>query len=416
MPRPPSRETPRSLTILGATGSVGRSTAALVAEQPQLFEVQAVAAGSRPAELARTASALRARFAAIADEDCYAELKGHLAGTGIEAAAGPAAIVEAAARPAEWVMSAVVGFAGLTATLEAIRRGAIVALANKECVVCAGELLWREARRSGAVILPVDSEHNAIFQVLGEPRGPLGPDREAGPVPFATPIDFVEKLVLTASGGPFRRLTRERMAAASAADALAHPTWAMGAKITIDSATMMNKGLEIIEAHHLFGLPEEQIEVVVHPQSILHSLVGFRDGSFLAQLGAPDMRIPIAHALGWPARLATSAPRLDLAAVGRLDFEPPDPQRFPALNLARRALRGGSGPSTMLNAANEVAVEAFLAGRIGYLDIMSTVEEIIELAPPAPVTDLTTIAHHDALARRRAGEAVARLAARRTTT
>ncbi|MDX6751034.1 1-deoxy-D-xylulose-5-phosphate reductoisomerase [Geminicoccaceae bacterium 1502E] len=387
--QPPSRETPRSVTILGATGSIGQSTTALLREQPDLYRVEAVTAGRRGRALAAIARQLGARFAAVADPASYRELAEGLAGSGIEAAAGPEAVVEAAARDAQWVMAAIVGAAGLAPTLAALRRGAIVALANKECLVCAGELVLRAAREGGAVLLPVDSEHNAIFQAL------------AGEDPAS-----VERLVLTASGGPFRTLDLEAMRGVTPAQAVAHPNWSMGAKISVDSATMMNKGLELIEAHYLFDVPEKAIEVLVHPQSVIHSLVAFKDASLLAQLGPPDMRVPIAYALGWPARLATSAPRLDLAALGRLDFEAPDLARFPALGLARRALREGGGAPTILNAANEVAVAAFLDGRIGFLDIARTVDAVLGALPALPVDSLESIAACDARARRRAREAI----------
>jgi 1-deoxy-D-xylulose-5-phosphate reductoisomerase len=287
-------------------------------------------------------------------------------------------------------MSAIVGAAGLGPTLTAIRRGAMVALATKECLVCAGSLLMDEVRRSGAILLPVDSEHNAIFQAL---RG------EA--------TDSVERLILTASGGPFRERSREAMAAVTPREAVAHPNWNMGAKISVDSATMMNKGLELIEAYHLFGLGEDRIDVLVHPESIVHSMVAFRDGSVLAQLGQPDMRIPIAYTLGWPERLEAPTPRLDLARIGRLTFGAPDPVRFPALRLAREALAAGGTVPTVLNAANEVAVAAFLASRLGFLEIAAVVEATIEALGSAPGHDLEQILSVDAAARRHADTLVA---------
>jgi len=299
-------------------------------------------------------------MAVVANEQRYRALKDALAGTSIEAAAGPAAVIEAAARPAEWVMAAVVGFAGLESTLVAARRGAMVALANKEALVCAGRLLIDAIEESGGVLLPVDSEHNAIFQVL-EPR-----HRHA-----------IDRLILTASGGPFRNWALADMAEATPEQALAHPNWDMGAKISIDSATMMNKGLEFIEAHLLFGLPAEQIEIVVHPQSVIHSMVAYRDGSVLAQLGTPDMRVPISHALGWPSRIDSPAERLDFTTLAPLTFERPDSGRFPSLRLAREALALGGFAPTVLNAANEVAVAAFLARRIGFLDIARVVEDVL---------------------------------------
>jgi 1-deoxy-D-xylulose-5-phosphate reductoisomerase len=384
--RPPSPGRPRSITVLGATGSIGRSTLALVAERPELYRIEALTAHRNAAVLAALARRHRARLAVVADPAAYRELADALAGSGIEAAAGEPSLVEAAARPAEWVMAGIVGMAGLAPTLAALERGAIVAIANKEPLVSAGPLVLETARRSGAVLLPVDSEHNAIFQALAD-----------------NPLAAVERLVLTASGGPFRTWSLERMARATPEQAVAHPTWSMGAKISVDSATLMNKGLEIIEAQRLFGVREEKIEVVIHPQSIVHGLVAFEDGSCLAQLGAPDMRIPIAHALGWPGRLATGAPRLDLVAVGRLDFEPPDFSRFPALELARCALRRGGAAPTILNAANEVAVAAFLARRIGFLDIVRTVASVLESLPDAPVGSLEAVLACDREARRLAG-------------
>jgi 1-deoxy-D-xylulose-5-phosphate reductoisomerase len=391
---PPAADRPRSVTILGATGSIGRSTLALLAEAPERYRVEALTAQRNALALARLARERRARLAVVADPAAWGELRDALAGTGIEAAAGAAAVIEAARLPAEWVMAAIVGAAGLAPTLAAIRRGAIVALANKECLVCAGSLVMQEVARHAAVLLPVDSEHNALFQALA------GSDRRD-----------VERLILTASGGPFRTLSREQMAQVTPEQAVRHPVWSMGAKISVDSATMMNKGLEIIEAQHLFGVPEPRIEVVVHPQSVVHSLVAYKDGSVLAQLGEPDMRTPIAYALGWPARLATRTPRLDLVARGRLDFAAADPVRFPALALARHALQQGGAAPTILNAANEVAVEKFLARQIGFLDMARVVEATLDTVPGGALHDLQDVAAHDALARRAAETMAARLAA-----
>lgn len=387
---PPSRERPRRVTVLGATGSVGRSTLAVVAEAPELFRVEAVTGCRKVEELAELARRHGARLAVTADPERYRALKDALAGSGIEAAAGEEALVEAASRPAEWVMAAIVGAAGLRPTLAAVRRGAMVALANKECLVCAGGLFMAEVARHGAVLLPVDSEHNAIFQALAGRTAP-----------------GIRRLILTASGGPFRRRTLAEMEAATPEEAVSHPNWSMGSKISVDSATMMNKGLEVIEAHHLFGVPEAAIEVVVHPQSVVHSLVSFTDGSTLAQLGEPDMRVPIAHALGWPGRLATSARELDLCARSRLEFEPPDLERFPALRFARDALRAGGSAPTILNAANEVAVAAFLARRIGFLGIARTVGRVLERMPPAACGGLDAVLACDAEARRVAAAVVA---------
>jgi len=356
-----SRSTPRRITILGSTGSIGCNTIDLIERNRALFEVAALTANGNTDLLAAQARRLGARMAVTADPNRYAALKSALAGSGIEAAAGPAALVEAASLPADWVMAAIVGAAGLEPTLAAARRGAIVALANKECLVCAGTLMLREVADHGATLLPVDSEHNAIFQVFD----------------FAQ-RDKVERIILTASGGPFREMDRSAMARVTPKQAVAHPNWDMGAKISVDSATMMNKGLELIEAHYLFDMPEERIDILVHPQSIIHSMVAYVDGSVLAQLGTPDMRTPIAYTLAWPERMPAPAQRLDLGAISRLTFAPPDPDRFPALRLARAALKDGGAAPTILNAANEVAVHAFLEGGIGFLDMPRVVEDTLE--------------------------------------
>lgn len=381
--------TPRSLTVLGSTGSVGCSTLDLVARAPERFAVEALTAGRNVELLAEQAKAVRAKLAVIADETAYGELKSRLAGTGIEVAAGDAAVNAAADRPAALVMSAIVGVAGLPSTLAAIRRGACVAFASKECLVSAGPLMMAEIARWGATLLPVDSEHNAIFQVFDT--------AQAG---------SVERIILTASGGPFRTKSLDQMRRATPAEAVAHPNWSMGAKISVDSATMMNKGLEIIEAFYLFDLPEPRIEVLIHPQSVIHSLVAYVDGSVLAQLGPPDMRTPIAHALAYPDRMPTPAARLDLAALGQLTFEPPDDQRFPALRLAREALRAGGGAPTILNAANEAAVAGFLAGRLGFLDIARVVEETVSAMPGHVIASLDDVREIDAAARRLAERAI----------
>jgi 1-deoxy-D-xylulose-5-phosphate reductoisomerase len=387
----PSHAAPRGVTILGATGSVGQSTADLIARDPESYRVEALVAGNSVELLAEQARRLKAKMAVVANPQRYRALKDALIGTSIEAAAGPEAVTEAASRPAEWVMAAIVGFAGLAPTLCAARRGAMVALANKEALVCAGRLLTDAVKDSGGVLLPVDSEHNAIFQVF-----------DAGQRPA------VDRLILTASGGPFRNWSLADMAEATPAQALAHPNWDMGAKISIDSATMMNKGLELIEAHLLFGLPPEQIEIVVHPQSVIHSMVAYRDGSVLAQLGTPDMRVPISHALGWPSRIDGPAERLDFANLSPLTFERPDSSRFPSLRLAREALALGGFASTVLNAANEVAVAAFLARRIGFLDIARIVEEVLVAVGrmPGTVGALQEIQAAEHEARRRAEESV----------
>lgn len=351
----------RSVSILGVTGSIGQSTIQVIEElraQGRDIPVEAVTAASRLDALADACRRLKPKFAAIADASLLGEAKAALAGLNVEVGAGASALEEAGARPAEWVMSAIVGAAGLAPTMAAVRRGAHVALANKECLVCAGPLFIEAAQAHEATLLPVDSEHNAIFQVLTHP-------------------ERVERLTLTASGGPFRTWTREQMAAATPAQACAHPMWNMGRKISVDSATLMNKGLELIEASYLFGFPSKLIDVIVHPQSTIHSLVHYIDGSVLAQLGTPDMRIPISYALTWPDRAAVSTARLDLAKLSQLTFEAPDPTRFPALRLARSALDRGAAATTALSAANEIAVEAFLDGRIRFLDISNTVEEAL---------------------------------------
>jgi len=361
-------DAPRTVTILGSTGSIGTNTLDLIERHPGRYAVDALTANSNVDVLAEQARRFKARLAVVADPGRYQDLKAALSGSGIEVAAGHDALVDAAARPSDWVMGAIVGAAGLEPSLAAVRRGATVALANKECLVCAGTLFMRAVAEAGATLLPVDSEHNAIFQVFDFSQ------RER-----------IDRIILTASGGPFRTWSRDAMRAVTPEQAVAHPNWSMGAKISVDSATMMNKGLEFIEAHHLFAMPPEKIEIVVHPQSVVHSLVGYVDGSVLAQLGSPDMRTPIAFALGWPARMPAPSARLDLGAIGTLTFETPDPGRFPALRLVRDALNTGGGAPTVLNAANEVAVAAFLARRIGFLEIAALVERTLEkVVHPAP--------------------------------
>jgi 1-deoxy-D-xylulose-5-phosphate reductoisomerase len=351
----------RTVSILGVTGSVGRSTLQVIEElraQGSEIAVEAVTAGGNLEVLADACRRLRPRFAAVADPGQLEAARAALAGMDVVVGAGPGALEEAGARPADWVMSAIVGAAGLSPTMAAVRRGAVVALANKECLVCAGPLFIEAARRHGARLLPVDSEHNAIFQVLTHP-------------------ERVEKLTLTASGGPFRTTSREAMALATPEQACAHPRWSMGRKISVDSATLMNKGLELIEASYLFGFPSESIDIIIHPESVAHSFVHYVDGSVLAQLATPDMRIPIAYALSWPDRAPVTTARLDLAQLGALTFEAPDAQRFPALGLCRAALTAGAGATTALSAANEIAVEAFLGGRIRFLDICRIVDEVM---------------------------------------
>ncbi len=358
----------RRISILGATGSVGTSTLDLVERHPDRFEVIALTAAINALALADCARRTGASLAVIADERKLGELRDALAGTGCRAATGHDAMLEAAAGDAEWVMAAIVGCAGLEPVMAAVEAGRTIALANKEALVTAGSLMTDAARRSGATILPVDSEHNAIFQCLA-----------------GNSMDGVAKLILTASGGPFREWSKAEMDVARPEQALAHPNWSMGDKISIDSATMMNKGLELIEAHHLFGIPAQRIEILVHPQSVIHSMVEYVDGSVIAQLGSADMRIPIAHALAWPERIDTGAETLDLIKIATLSFEPPDEGRFPSLRLARAALESGKGEAIVLNAANELAVAAFLDRRIAFGDIARIVERAIdEAAAPAP--------------------------------
>jgi len=367
----------RKIAILGATGSIGKSTLDLVERNRDRFEVTAVTAATNVEALADIVRRTGASFAAVADENRYKELAELLAGSQCEVAAGEEALAEAAVRDAELVIAAIVGCAGLRPTMAAVRAGLTVALANKEALVTAGALMTDAAMRNGATLLPIDSEHNAIFQCLAGNRA-----------------EDISKIILTASGGPFRTASAQTIRDATPAEAVAHPNWSMGAKISVDSATLMNKGLELIEAHYLFGLPSERIDILVHPQSVVHSMVEFVDGSVLAQLGSPDMRIPIAYALAWPERLETPAQRLDLAAVGRLDFDEPDTARFPALRVARNALEQGGAAPVVLNAANEVAVAAFLAGAIRFTDIAAMVEESVERADfvnPRSIEDVLEI-------------------------
>jgi len=379
----------QSVTILGSTGSVGCNTIDLIERHPGRYVVEALTANQNVETLAEQSRKLRPRMAVIADESRYADLKEALGGTGIKLGAGAGALVEAAAMPAEWVMAAIVGAAGLEPTLTAVQRGATVALANKECLVCAGELMMAEVTKNGATLLPVDSEHSAIFQVFDFANG-----------------DAVERIILTASGGPFLNRDRADLENVSPKEAVNHPNWDMGAKISVDSATMMNKGLELIEAFHLFPVSEQRIDILIHPQSIIHSMVAYKDGSVLAQMGMPDMRTPIAYALAWPKRIAAPAERLDLARIGTLTFEEPDPDQFPTLLLARQALRNGGGSPAVLSAANEIAVEGFLAGRIGFLDISRVVEETLEAMPDTVVESLDDVYGLDAEARRAAEQFV----------
>jgi 1-deoxy-D-xylulose-5-phosphate reductoisomerase len=369
----------RKIAILGATGSIGKSTLDLVERHPDRFEVTAVTAATNAEALASVVRRTGAKLAVIADESRLRDLEELLVGTNCGAASGEKGLIEAATAESDLVIAAIVGCAGLRPVMAAVDSGKTVALANKEALVTAGELMTEAAKRSGATILPVDSEHNAIFQCLA-----------------GTTTDSISRIILTASGGPFRTAAPETIAKATPAQAVAHPNWSMGAKISVDSATMMNKGLELIEARHLFGLPSSRIDVLIHPQSVVHSLVEFVDGSVLAQLGTPDMRIPIAYALAWPERIETPAQRLDLAAIGRLDFEAPDLNRFPALRLARCALEAGGAAPVVLNAANEVAVASFLAGRLGFAEIAATVAEMLDrarFAEPRSIEDVLEIDH-----------------------
>jgi len=384
----------RRLSILGATGSVGTSTLDLVERHPNRFEVVALTAARNVAALADAARRTSAKLAVIDDPQLLPELEQRLSGTSCRAATGSEALAEAAAGEAEWVMAAIVGCAGLKPVMAAIEAGRTVALANKESLVTAGGLMIEAARRSGSIILPVDSEHNAIFQCLAGSNSAQ-----------------VSKLVLTASGGPFRTKRREEMAAMTPEQAVAHPNWSMGAKISVDSATMMNKGLELIEAHHLFGLASDKIDILVHPQSVIHSMVEYVDGSVLAQLGSPDMRIPIAYALAYPERIDTQAERLDLTRIGSLTFKAPDIERFPALRLARQALEEGGAAPIVLNAANEEAVAAFLDRRIAFLDICQTVEDALLRTGAAQPRSIADVIDIDRAARALARELMSELAA-----
>ncbi len=377
----------KTLSILGATGSVGTQTLALVAEAPDSYRVRVLVGGRNAALLAEQARQFRPELTVIAEESLLGDLRAALAGTNLACAAGRAAVLEAAAMKVDWTMSAITGLAGLEPTLAAVRQGGAIAFANKEALVSAGDVMLRAVADAGATLLPVDSEHNAICQAMADGNGKA-----------------IEKIILTASGGPFRSHRYEDMRAITPEAALRHPVWSMGAKISIDSATMMNKGLEVIEAARLFALAPHQIEVLVHPQSIIHGMVCYSDGSVLAQLGAPDMRIPIAHTLAWPQRLATQAPRLDLAAAAKLEFFAPDEERFPALRLAREALAAGAGAPTVLNAANEITVARFLDRQIGFLDIAAIVETVLERFGAPPVPDLAAVLALDEAARAAASQ------------
>ncbi|MGV3457769.1 1-deoxy-D-xylulose-5-phosphate reductoisomerase [Sphingomonas sp.] len=379
----------KRVTILGATGSVGTSTLDLIERDPAAFEVVALTANCDVAKLAGVAKRVSAKLAVVADPTCHQALAEALAGTGIAVASGPDAVCDAARMDADWTMAAIVGTAGLKPVLAALEGGQAVALANKESLVSAGDVMMQAAAATGATLLPVDSEHNAVFQCLETQNA-----------------DRIARIILTASGGPFRERTLDEMRAITPEQAVAHPNWSMGAKISVDSATMMNKGLELIEAFHLFPVTPDQLDVIVHRQSVIHSMVEYVDGSVLAQLGSPDMRVPIAHALAWPRRMETPCQRLDLATIGRLDFEAPDYERFPCLKLAREALAAGGARPAILNAANEVAVAAFLARRIGFLEIAAIVSDTLDRYDPAAPDTLDQVLAIDAEARILAGERV----------
>jgi 1-deoxy-D-xylulose-5-phosphate reductoisomerase len=387
----------RSVTVLGATGSIGDSTMDLLRGARDRYRVEALTANGNVQALAKLAKEFDARFAAIADPSRLGELKEALAGTRTECGAGESAIIEAAARPADWVMAAVSGAAGLKPALAAVDRGAAVALANKECLVCAGDFFMQRAAKAGACILPADSEHNALFQALSSGN------REE-----------LVRVIITASGGPFRTWAPADIERATLQQALKHPNWSMGQKITIDSASMMNKGLEVIEASYLFALTPDEIDVLVHPQSIVHGMVEFSDRSVVAQLGTPDMRIPIAHCLGWPDRIVGPSAKLDLAKIGQLTFEAPDLERFPALRLAYEALRTGRGATTVYNAANEIAVAAFVAGKIRFGGIARLVEatlnDWIRTGNRAPLTSADDAISVDHIARNKAAALLPQIA------
>jgi 1-deoxy-D-xylulose-5-phosphate reductoisomerase len=368
----------KNISILGATGSIGKSVSSVIRTKPDSFTVDALVSGNDVVGLAALAIELKAKYAVIADETLYKELKSKLIGTGIGPAAGSQAVIEAAQRPVDIVVSAITGIAGLEPTYAAICAGQTIALANKEALVCAGAMLMQAAKRAGATILPLDSEHNAIFQALN------GKDASC-----------IERMVLTASGGPFMDWSIERIENAKIDEALAHPNWSMGQKITIDSASMMNKGLELIEAHHLFVIAPEKLGVLVHPQSIIHGLIFYEDGSVVAGMAMPDMRVPVAHCLGWPSRLEMNLPRLDLAAIGTLSFFEPDRERFSCLKLAEQALEQGGAMPTVLNGANEVAVAAFLQGRIKFGDIARIVRYTLEQYNVKQSTSLTPMSLSD---------------------
>lgn len=382
----------RTVTVLGATGSIGQSTIDLLKAYPDRFEVEALTANRNVVLLAQQAKHLNAKVAVVADESLYADLKEALVGTGIQTAAGTAAVIEAAQRPADWTMAAIVGIAGMPPTLAAVQRGRTVALANKESLVAAGNVMMNAVRQSGATLLPVDSEHNAIFQVFDPAQ------RSA-----------LKRIILTASGGPFLRKKRSELDAITPAEAVKHPNWSMGAKVSIDSATMMNKALEIIEASYLFQLKSEMIDAVIHPQSIIHSMVEYNDGSILAQMGAPDMRTPILHTLAWPERLETTGARLNLNEIINMSFEPVDINRFISLKLVREVLSAGAGAAIAFNAANEEAVTAFLDGRIKFTAIENVTEDVLRNNSAGVISSLDDVMQADGAARMLAVAAIKRL-------
>ena len=379
----------KDITILGSTGSIGTNTLDLIGRNPEKYSIKALTANSNVAALAKQAISYDAEMAVIADENKYSDLKEALSGTNIIVAAGVEALNEAADMSADWVMSSIVGAAGLRPTLTAIRRGATIALANKECLVCAGEFMMQQVDESGATILPVDSEHNAIFQIFD----------------FDEP-EKIEKVTLTASGGPFWNKNLTDMQNITPEQAVNHPNWSMGAKISVDSATMMNKGLELIEAYYMFPVEKDQLDIIIHPESIIHSMVSYIDGSVLAQLGTPDMRTPISYTLGWPHRMNTPSKKLDLTEIGQLIFIRPDEVKFPSINIAREVLQKGGSAPTILNASNEIAVEAFLEGRIGFLDITKVVEKTLNTIEVHQMTCLTDVQEIDENARIVSGEIV----------
>ncbi len=380
----------KTVTIFGSTGSIGKSTVDILERNPELYKVKALTANANVELLAEQAKKLNVELAVTADETKYDELKQLLSGTNISVAAGRKAVIEAAELDADWTMSSIVGAAGLEPTMAAIKKGKTVALANKETLVCAGSLVMQAVKDCKATLIPVDSEHSAIFQVF---------DFEQ--------IDQIDRILLTASGGPFREKDISFMEKATPEQAVAHPNWSMGAKISVDSASMMNKGLELIEAYHLFGLPQEQIEIVVHPQSVIHSAVAYKDGSVLAQLGSPDMRTPIAYALGWPKRIEAPSPKLDLIKFGSLTFIAPDEVKFPALRLAREALKEGGVMTAIMNAANEVAVDNFLKKRIAFTDIAKVVEKVMNKSQNHTAGTIEEIINIDAQARKSANDIIA---------